>query len=209
MNVEIRVPLLPESVADATLVAWRKQPGESVSRDENLADLETDKVVLEVPSPVAGVLQEIRAPAGSTVKNGELLAVVAAGAAASVRRNGRSPAATPPAARRPRLRRPRCAGAEARSGGAARGRRTGAAARDDRRGGKEWASREVGPGRCGCGGGRGAAGPATTTAAPAAGRGTAPGSCTAGRAANDACRCRGCGCGLPSGWCRRSRRRPC
>ena len=68
MNVEIRVPVLPESVADATLVAWRKQPGESVSRDENLADLETDKVVLEVPSPVAGVLQEIRAPAGSTVK---------------------------------------------------------------------------------------------------------------------------------------------
>jgi 2-oxoglutarate dehydrogenase E2 component (dihydrolipoamide succinyltransferase) len=81
MNVEIRVPVLPESVADATLVAWRKQPGESVSRDENLADLETDKVVLEVPSPVAGVLQEIRAPAGSTVKNGELLAVVAAGEA--------------------------------------------------------------------------------------------------------------------------------
>jgi 2-oxoglutarate dehydrogenase E2 component (dihydrolipoamide succinyltransferase) len=84
MNVEIRVPVLPESVADATLVAWRKQPGESVSRDENLADLETDKVVLEVPSPVTGVLQEIRAPAGSTVKNGELLAVVTAGEAASV-----------------------------------------------------------------------------------------------------------------------------
>jgi len=84
MNVEIRVPVLPESVADATLVAWRKQPGESVSRDENLADLETDKVVLEVPSPVAGVLQEIRAPAGSTVKNGELLAVVAAGEVAAV-----------------------------------------------------------------------------------------------------------------------------
>ena len=82
MNVEIRVPQLPESVADATLVAWRKQPGEAVSRDENLADLETDKVVLEVPSPVSGVLQEIRAPAGSTVKNGELLAVIAAGAVA-------------------------------------------------------------------------------------------------------------------------------
>jgi biotin carboxyl carrier protein len=60
MTVEIRVPQLPESVADATLVAWRKQPGEAVSRDENLADLETDKVVLEVPAPVAGVLQEIR-----------------------------------------------------------------------------------------------------------------------------------------------------
>ena len=81
MNVEIRVPMLPESVQDATLVAWRKQPGEAVGRDENLADLETDKVVLEVPSPVAGVLQEIRAQAGTTVHNGELLAVIAAGEA--------------------------------------------------------------------------------------------------------------------------------
>ena len=76
MRVEIRVPQLPESVADATLVAWRKQPGEAVSRDENLADLETDKVVLEVPSPVAGVLQEIRAQSGATVKSGELLATL-------------------------------------------------------------------------------------------------------------------------------------
>ena len=50
MSTEIRVPQLPESVADATLVAWRKKPGEAVSRDENLADLETDKVVLEVPA---------------------------------------------------------------------------------------------------------------------------------------------------------------
>ena len=83
MRVEIRVPQLPESVADATLVAWRKQPGDSVSRDESLADLETDKVVLEVPAPAAGVLEEIRAPAGSTVKNGDLLAVLTSGAAAS------------------------------------------------------------------------------------------------------------------------------
>jgi 2-oxoglutarate dehydrogenase E2 component (dihydrolipoamide succinyltransferase) len=99
MNVEIRVPVLPESVADATLVAWRKQPGELVSRDENLADLETDKVVLEVPSPVAGVLQEIRAPAGSTVKNGELLAVVAAGATAGASgKAGGASAVAPPAA---------------------------------------------------------------------------------------------------------------
>ncbi len=95
MNVEIRVPLLPESVADATLVAWRKQPGEAVSRDENLADLETDKVVLEVPAPVAGVLQEIRAPAGSTVKNGELLAVIATGDTAAAKPAVR-PAAAPP-----------------------------------------------------------------------------------------------------------------
>ena len=83
MSVEIRVPQLPESVADATLVAWRKQPGEAVSRDENLADLETDKVVLEVPSPVAGVLQEIRVQPGTSVKSGELLAVISAAATAS------------------------------------------------------------------------------------------------------------------------------
>jgi len=104
MNVEIRVPVLPESVADATLVAWRKQPGESVSRDENLADLETDKVVLEVPSPVAGVLQEIRAPAGSTVKNGELLAVIAAGEAPrAAPAKVAAPAAVPVVAPAPKL----------------------------------------------------------------------------------------------------------
>jgi 2-oxoglutarate dehydrogenase E2 component (dihydrolipoamide succinyltransferase) len=80
MSVEIRVPQLPESVADATLVAWRKQPGEAVSRDENLADLETDKVVLEVPSPVAGVVRELRAANGSTVKSGDLLALIDASA---------------------------------------------------------------------------------------------------------------------------------
>ena len=64
MSVEIRVPQLPESVADAKLVAWRKQTGESVSRDENLADLETDKVVLDVPAPINGVLREIKVPGG-------------------------------------------------------------------------------------------------------------------------------------------------
>ena len=56
-HIEVRVPQLPESVADATLVAWHKKPGDAVSRDENLVDLETDKVVLEVPAPAAGVLQ--------------------------------------------------------------------------------------------------------------------------------------------------------
>ena len=79
--VEIRVPQLPESVADATLVNWRKQPGESVSRDENLADLETDKVVLEVPAPLNGVIRELKVQAGATVKSGELLAIIEAGAA--------------------------------------------------------------------------------------------------------------------------------
>src|SRR6202167_5138288 len=82
MSVEIRVPQLPESVADATLVAWRKEAGQAVSRDENLADLETDKVVLEVPAPVSGVLREIKVQSGATVKSGELLAVIDEGASA-------------------------------------------------------------------------------------------------------------------------------
>jgi 2-oxoglutarate dehydrogenase E2 component (dihydrolipoamide succinyltransferase) len=93
MSVEIKVPVLPESVADATLVAWRKQPGEAVARDENLADLETDKVVLEVPAPVAGVLREIRVQNGTTVKAGELLAILEEGATAAAK-----PAAAPAAA---------------------------------------------------------------------------------------------------------------
>jgi 2-oxoglutarate dehydrogenase E2 component (dihydrolipoamide succinyltransferase) len=83
MTVEVRVPQLPESVSDATLVAWHKQPGDTVRRDENLADLETDKVVLEVPSPVDGVVQELKAETGATVTSGELLAVIAEGAAAA------------------------------------------------------------------------------------------------------------------------------
>ena len=76
MSIEIRVPQLPESVADATVMAWRKQPGEAVSRDENLADLETDKVVLDVPAPVNGVLREIKTPVGQSVKTGDLLAII-------------------------------------------------------------------------------------------------------------------------------------
>ncbi|MBT5217997.1 MAG: dihydrolipoamide succinyltransferase, partial [Woeseia sp.] len=58
MTIEIKVPTLPESVADATLVAWHKKVGEAVSRDENLVDLETDKVVLEVPAPTSGTIIE-------------------------------------------------------------------------------------------------------------------------------------------------------
>jgi len=85
MTTEVRVPQLPESVADATLVAWHKKVGESVARDENLADLETDKVVLEVPAPATGVVKSLDKKAGTTVTSGELLAVIEeqAGAAAS------------------------------------------------------------------------------------------------------------------------------
>ena len=65
MAIEIKVPALPESVADATVATWHKKPGDSVKRDENLVDLETDKVVLEVPAPADGVLTEIRKEQGS------------------------------------------------------------------------------------------------------------------------------------------------
>src|SRR5258708_11910113 len=74
MTIEVRVPQLPESVADATLVSWHKKPGDAVARDENLVDLETDKVVLEVPAPAAGVLKEIKLTDGTTVTGGQVLA---------------------------------------------------------------------------------------------------------------------------------------
>src|SRR5580698_6686354 len=83
MTIEVRVPQLPESVADATLVSWHKQPGDSVSRDENLVDLETDKVVLEVPAPMAGVLAEIKFKDGAVVTSGQLLALIEESSAAA------------------------------------------------------------------------------------------------------------------------------
>ncbi|HEU4486070.1 MAG TPA: 2-oxoglutarate dehydrogenase complex dihydrolipoyllysine-residue succinyltransferase [Povalibacter sp.] len=85
MSIEVKVPQLPESVTDATLVAWHKKPGDTVSRDENLVDLETDKVVLEVPAPSAGVLKEIKVADGTTVTAGQVLAIleVVEGAAAA------------------------------------------------------------------------------------------------------------------------------
>ena len=85
MTTEVRVPQLPESVADATLVTWHKRVGDPVARDENLADLETDKVVLELPAPVAGVLKTLNKAAGTTVTSGELLAVIDEQAAAATK----------------------------------------------------------------------------------------------------------------------------
>ena len=82
MTIEVRVPQLPESVADATLVSWHKKPGDVVARDENLVDLETDKVVLEVPAPAAGILKEIKLTDGTTVTSGQLLAVIEEGVSA-------------------------------------------------------------------------------------------------------------------------------
>ena len=83
MSIEVKVPQLPESVTDATLVSWHKSVGDPVARDENLVDLETDKVVLEVPAPTSGVLKEIRIEDGTTVTSGEVLAVIEEGEAAA------------------------------------------------------------------------------------------------------------------------------
>ena len=77
MTIEIKVAPLPESVTDATLVGWHKNTGESVSRDENLVDLETDKVVLEVPAPASGTITRIIAQSGATVTAGDVLAMYA------------------------------------------------------------------------------------------------------------------------------------
>ena len=76
MLVEVKVPQLSESVAEATLLTWHKKEGQAISRDENLIDIETDKVVLELPSPVDGVLTNIVKGDGSTVVSGELIATI-------------------------------------------------------------------------------------------------------------------------------------
>ena len=83
MSIEVKVPVLPESVSDATIASWHKKVGEAVKRDENLVDLETDKVVLEVPSTVDGVLKEIRHQVGDTVNSEQIIAVIEEGAVAA------------------------------------------------------------------------------------------------------------------------------
>jgi len=93
---DVRVPTLPESVTDATVLTWHKKPGDPVSRDENLLDLETDKVVLEVPSPIDGVLTEIKAEEGAVVTSDDILAILTEGAIAAA-----TPAASEPAAETP------------------------------------------------------------------------------------------------------------
>jgi len=105
MRVEVKVPQLPESVAEATLVSWHKKLGDTVARDENLVDVETDKVVLELPAPQAGVLVEIRQGDGATVAGQQVIAVIdsdakgAAAAPASVgAKDGASTTAPAPAA---------------------------------------------------------------------------------------------------------------
>ena len=97
MATEVKVPVLPESVSDATIATWHKKAGDAVKRDENLLDLETDKVVLEVPSPVDGVLKEIKFEAGSTVTSAQVIAVIEEGAVAAAAPATDAPKAAPAA----------------------------------------------------------------------------------------------------------------
>ncbi|HEL3181965.1 TPA: dihydrolipoyllysine-residue succinyltransferase [Stenotrophomonas maltophilia] len=105
MATEVKAPVLPESVADGTIATWHKKVGDAVKRDENLLDLETDKVVLEVPSPVDGVLKEIKFAEGSTVTSSQVVAIIEEGAvaaapapAAEEKKAEAAPAAVAPAA---------------------------------------------------------------------------------------------------------------
>ncbi len=93
MSIEIKVPVLPESVSDATVATWHKQAGDFVSRDENIVDLETDKVVLEVPAPVDGYLKDILQGEGETVLSDQVLAMFEAGDAPADAEPAEQPAA--------------------------------------------------------------------------------------------------------------------
>jgi 2-oxoglutarate dehydrogenase E2 component (dihydrolipoamide succinyltransferase) len=84
MTIEVKVPVLPESVEDATIATWHKQAGDTIRRDENLVDLETDKVVLEVPAPADGKVVELKAAEGDTVHSDDLIAVIEEGAVEEV-----------------------------------------------------------------------------------------------------------------------------
>ncbi len=95
MSTEVRVPTLGESVTEATVATWFKKPGDAVAQDEMLCELETDKVTVEVPAPVAGTLSEIVASEGSTVGVNALLANIAEGASAAPAKADPAPAAKP------------------------------------------------------------------------------------------------------------------
>ncbi|RRU21454.1 dihydrolipoyllysine-residue succinyltransferase [Stenotrophomonas sp. 278] len=109
MATEVKAPVLPESVADGTIATWHKKVGDAVKRDENLLDLETDKVVLEVPSPVDGVLKEIKFEVGATVTSSQVVAIIEEGAVAEAP----APAAEAPKAEAPKAAAPAAAAAPA------------------------------------------------------------------------------------------------
>jgi len=110
MTIEVKLPVLPESVEDAIIAGWHKKPGETIRRDENLVDLETDKVVLEVPAPVDGTVKEIRAQEGDTVNSNDVIAIIEEGVVEAPAEESAAPAepeapaaATPGSADAPRL----------------------------------------------------------------------------------------------------------
>jgi 2-oxoglutarate dehydrogenase E2 component (dihydrolipoamide succinyltransferase) len=101
MRIEVKVPQLPESVSEATLVNWHKKAGSPVKRDENLIDIETDKVVLELPAPADGVLTEIVEADGSTVTSNQVIAVIDTDAKPSAAAEAEAPAKTAEAPAKP------------------------------------------------------------------------------------------------------------
>src|SRR3990167_914503 len=99
MTIEIKVPTLPESVTDATIAKWYKKVGDTIARDENLVDLETDKVMLEVPAPKSGVIEQIIVQEGTVVTGGQLLAIIKEGdVAPAPAKTEAAPAVTPASA---------------------------------------------------------------------------------------------------------------
>ena len=217
MRIEVKVPQLPESVAEATLVNWHKKAGDAVKRDENLIDVETDKVVLELPAPGDGVLVEIVKADGSTVTSNDVIAVIdteAKGAASAPRPMRRRPTCPRPrrqraprrtSRRRPAPRRRRRGERHRASGGTQDDGRPGRGSRE-RRGDRPRRPRHQG--RCDRRG-RGEGG-ARSGAASAQGTVGAVGPGARGaraRARNSACRCRGCASAWRSGSCSRSPRR--
>jgi len=98
MTIQVKVPVLPESVEDATIAAWHKKPGDTIRRDENLVDLETDKVVLEVPAPADGTVMEILAAEGDTVNSDQVIAVIKEGAVEAAPESAKEPPGDSPQA---------------------------------------------------------------------------------------------------------------
>ena len=103
MTIEVKVPALPESVSDGTLVNWKKQPGQAVQRGENLVDLETDKVVLDIPAPADGVLGQILRQEGDIVTTGDVIATLEEGAVQPAAEASAAPAPTSTPAAAPAL----------------------------------------------------------------------------------------------------------
>ena len=97
MATEVKAPVLPESVADGIIAAWHVKVGDQVSRDQNLLDLETDKVVLEVPAPVDGVIKELKFAEGDAVTSSQIVAIIEEGAVAAAAPAAPAPAAAAPA----------------------------------------------------------------------------------------------------------------